>query len=514
MSVVQGHIIDEHCKVTGTLVEKNGIIYSCILNQTDIDANKNKFYVMQLIKNGSNIILYTRWGRISETGRMSQISCSSENEGIVAFEKQFRSKTSNKWNTPNFVKKEGKYFMSEISYEDELKDIIKTDNKIPDSQLPERTQKLISMLSDNEMMQNALVSLNIDTKKMPLGKIKQSQLDKASEVLNQIEALMKPKKNDPASDSDSDSDSDDHSDDTKESDELKELSKLSSDYYTYVPTATSGRKRPPLINTNEIINQYRDILAELSNIVVTIQIKNNIKTNENPIDSIYQDINAKVTPLDKNSRMWMEIEKYIQNTHGPTHGVKLEIIDIFEVEQNGKKEKFEKHCQSQKIGNKTLLFHGSPLSCIISIIKKDYYLNPELLKNVNIQIAGKMFGYGVYFADSSKSFNYTRAQATNNIGCYMVNEIALGNILSKTQADSSLNKQKLTKGGFHSTKGEGKWQPSEYTIIDDVRIPNGSLKDIKKGTDLRYNEYIVYDINQILIKYLIVLKNNGTYAGF
>ena len=44
-TVSKGQLIDEFCKVKGELVEHNGKIYSCTLNQTDIDANKNKFYI-------------------------------------------------------------------------------------------------------------------------------------------------------------------------------------------------------------------------------------------------------------------------------------------------------------------------------------------------------------------------------------------------------------------------------------------------------------------------------------
>jgi hypothetical protein len=39
-------------------------------------------------------------------------------------------------------------------------------------------------------MQKALVSLNIDTKKLPLGKIKQSQLDMAGKVLDNIQSII------------------------------------------------------------------------------------------------------------------------------------------------------------------------------------------------------------------------------------------------------------------------------------------------------------------------------------
>ena len=50
----KGYIIDEHCNNQGgTIVDCNSTVYSCILNQTDIDANANKFYIMQLIKDMS-----------------------------------------------------------------------------------------------------------------------------------------------------------------------------------------------------------------------------------------------------------------------------------------------------------------------------------------------------------------------------------------------------------------------------------------------------------------------------
>ena len=55
--------------------------------------------------------------------------------------------------------------------------------------------------------------------------------------------------------------------------------------------------------------------------------------------------------------------------------------------------------------------------------------------------------------------------------------------------------------GKHSTKGVGKTEPdsSEYTEIDGAKVPygKGTKKDIK--SDLLYNEYIVYDVSQVII---------------
>ena len=479
---------------TGEIIESNGKIYSCSLNQTDIGANSNKFYIMQLIKNGSNYNFGVVYGRLGEKGKSSLTPYAFESSGCAAFAKQFKAKTGNVWGTDNFVKKAGKYFMSAVSYEDELKNVPDTaSTTIPDSKLPEKVQKLISMLSDVNMMKNALVSLDIDTKKMPLGKIKQKQLDEAGAVLDKIQPLLK-----------------DINDKKGNVDDLKtQLVDLSSEYYTYLPMAF-GRRKPPVINSDEMISKYRDTLDELRNIVVNVQITENVKSGDNPIDSMYKDINTTINPLDKNSQMWQEIEKYVKNSHGPTHGCKLEIQDIFEVEQHGRKQIFDDHCKN--IGNRTLLYHGTPQSCVLSIFKNKYYLDPSKLNDPKIQIAGKLLGYGVYFADScSKSINYCPANMTNDVGCLILNEIALGNQSTRNNPDYGINKDVLAKTNHHSAHGLGKWEPSSSTVVDGIQIPSGPLKDTGKGTYLKYNEFVVYDVDQILIKYLIIVKNNGNY---
>lgn len=46
-------------------------VYDARLNQTEISGNKNKFYILQLqhpIGNSSSCQLFTRWGRVGESG--------------------------------------------------------------------------------------------------------------------------------------------------------------------------------------------------------------------------------------------------------------------------------------------------------------------------------------------------------------------------------------------------------------------------------------------------------------
>ena len=373
MSIKKGHIIDERCTVKGELVEYNGNIYDCTLNQTEIDANKNKFYIMQLIKNGNSYHHHIRFGRISEVGKVLSTTYNDETSARTAFEKQFRAKTGNVWANKNFVKKPNKYFQSIVSYDDELSKVdIPKQVKIPDSKLPERTQKLVTMLTDIQMLSGALVTLNIDTKKLPLGKINQTQLKLAEKILDQLQQTITNLVKDP-------------NNDTLKSSLVSE----SSAFYCMLPMSF-GRRKPTIIDTDEIVQKYRDTIDELSNIAIAVQITENVKADENPVDAAYKNINTRITPLDKTSNMWKQIDLFCKNTHGSTHDAKLEIIDIFEIEQNGKRKIFEDCCKN--IGNNTLLWHGTPQNCVFSIFSKDMYLDPTKLKDVNVQIAGKMFG--------------------------------------------------------------------------------------------------------------------------
>lgn len=482
-------IVDEHCQMQGTVLQNGDKTYSCTLNQTDIRNNSNKFYIMQIIKvSNDTFIHFIRYGRTGEVGNGSTKNFSNENVAINAFEKQFKVKTGNVFDPSiPFLKKAGKYFMSQVSYDDELEKV--KDQILPivplKTNLHERVQTLLSILTNVSFMQQSLIELNIDTKKMPLGKITQDQMNLATNILDKIQnvmtgSLLTPEKN-------------------------QQLLSLSSEYYTYLPMAF-GRKAPPVIKTPEMLATYKDIITELTNMVVTIKITDNNQQNVNPLDNIYANINTKISPLDKTDPMYAEIEKYVKNSHGPTHHYKLELMDVFEIEQNDKKDIFTKH--TKDIQNHQLLFHGSGVTNWVSILKNDLLINPQQI-NKNVIITGKMFSNGIYFANCvTKSFSYCRTETSNNIGCLALAQVPLGKIGKRLNADYNITPESLKREKCNSIQGIGKYTPSASTMINEIDVPNGELKESKKvGASLLYDEFIVYDSHQQFIKYLILVKN-------
>ena len=62
-----------------------------MLNQTNINANNNKFYRMQLLQEGpSNHWLWTRWGRVGDKGQTQLQGPFSADTGLNEFKKKFR----------------------------------------------------------------------------------------------------------------------------------------------------------------------------------------------------------------------------------------------------------------------------------------------------------------------------------------------------------------------------------------------------------------------------------------
>lgn len=569
--------IDTLCKIKGVVLFENDTFYSCTLNQTDLESNKNKFYIMQIINDSTSHHLYIRYGRVGEKGKIIDKIYQDKVKAKLEFIKQFYSKTGNRFGN-DFVKKSGKYFMADVQYEIEKDDIkderpeYKTQSKLCD-----RQNFLMELFTNKKTMENTLISLSIDPKKMPLGKISKSQLDEAQKVLTNIKKLLpnesesednsditntkstinnttdksdkcditnttdainidekpkkrgRPKKTDkqvelppqsqPKSENSPKSKKKldvDKSDNIVQSDESNKIIKsveigkniihcdqftdLSSEFYTLVPYSC-GRNLPPIINNKETLGKFVTMLDDLKNLEVAIKVT---KQGGDSLDNVYDSLEAKIKPIEKNSEIWNIISDYIKNTHGATHRTKIQLVDIYGLERNNESKSIEDFLK--KIGNRQLLWHGSRMTNFCSIIKNGLLLNPETL---GVYISGKMFGAGIYLASSfSKSFNYCSSETSNGYACLLLCEAALGKQLEKIQSDSYLSPIKLKNyGNYNSTWGKGQNTPSSFINYENVKIPNGKLEKSNINTCLLYDEYIVYDTNQISLKYLVIVKS-------
>lgn len=86
--------------------------YGVTLNQSNIMANNNKFYIIQVLQHETNgtFIFFTRWGRVGVQGQQAAIPCSNAAIAIHEFNKKLRDKTN------------GGYREVEMNYDDDKKE--------------------------------------------------------------------------------------------------------------------------------------------------------------------------------------------------------------------------------------------------------------------------------------------------------------------------------------------------------------------------------------------------------
>jgi len=156
--------------------------YTVTLNQTNIGANNNKFYIIQVLEGAGKFYAWNRWGRVGEDGASKLAPCGSKDAAVKDHEKKFREKTKNAWaDRENFKPAAGKYT------------IVETED------------------SGGAGEQS------------PMGKLTEAQIKKGSKVLDELKAALKGGK--------------------KNADKIIELS---SKFYTVIPTDVGRKVPPPI----------------------------------------------------------------------------------------------------------------------------------------------------------------------------------------------------------------------------------------------------------------------------
>ena len=117
-----------------------------------------------------------------------------------------------------------------------------------------------------------------------------------------------------------------------------------------------------------------------------------------------------------------------------------------------------------------------------------------------------MFGKGVYFTDVvHKAADYSAFLNSNKIWLIALCDVALGQTNDLIDENESLSLETLPQGA-KSTKGCGQFVPTLNIDLNGSKLQLGPLKDEGNNYNLTHNEYIVYDEDQIQLKYLFMLE--------
>ncbi|KAL2916598.1 hypothetical protein HK105_203710 [Polyrhizophydium stewartii] len=502
-------VVDPACPMSKTthVVERGDEVFDVMLNQTNISANNNKFYVIQLLKDDASPkhYVWTRWGRVGLSGQTSLQPCGSFDMAYSEFCKKFNDKTRNSWvNRKSFVKYPGKYFLIERDFSNDdddddddadaagggagaSGDAKPSSAPLLESKLEKPVKELMELIFNLDMMNRQMTEIGYDAKKMPLGKLSKANIQKARpgyEVLKRISDVIQ--NNTSASRS-------------------NQLMELSSEFYTIIPHEF-GMSRPPVINTLPMLKTKLDMVEALADIQIAANlIKANNSVTEHPMDVNYRSLMCDLKPIDHSSDTFRLVRDYTSKTHGSTHNsYSLEVLDVFDVGRRGESDRFV-GAGYDKMPNRMLLWHGSRLTNFVGILSQGLRIAPP-----EAPVTGYMFGKGVYFADMvSKSANYCCTNRSSNVGILLLCEVALGTTNNLVNSDYHAN-TKIDHKTVHSTKGMGRNvpNPAEFVTLDDgVVVPAGKAVNAPEpNLYLQYNEFIVYRVEQIRIRYLVKMK--------
>lgn len=483
--------LPDHIKMQYHVLELGGEIYDAVLNQTNIGDNNNKFYVIQALESddGGRFLLYNRWGRVGIKGQDKiHGPYSSRERAIEEFEQKFLAKTKNAWSDRNdFVFHPKSYVWLEMDYSGKEKESTVFENPGPalrkqplESKLEPRIAKFISLVCNLSMMNQQMMEIGYNASKLPLGKLSKSTILKGYTVLKRLADMI-------------------------DKFDRKALEQLSGEFYTVIPHDFGFKKmREFVIDTPQKLKRKLEMVEALAEIeVATKLLKDDAEMQEDPLFAHYQRLHCELVPVEFGTEEFSMIENYMKNTHAETHSnYTVEIVQIFRTMKEGEAERFRKFSNTK---NRMLLWHGSRLTNWTGILSQGLRIAPP-----EAPVTGYMFGKGVYFADMfSKSANYCYAAPTVADGVLLLCEVALGEMAELLNA--KYDADRLPEGKL-STKGVGATAPDiskAQELEDGLIVPLGKPKKNSgvKGA-LLYNEYIVYNVEQIRMRYVVNVKFN------
>ncbi|XP_050138423.1 poly [ADP-ribose] polymerase 2-like isoform X6 [Malus sylvestris] len=429
-------------------------IYDAMLNQTNVGHNNNKFYLIQVLESdvGGSFMIYYRWGRVGVKGQNKLAPHASRESAINEFKQKFYDKTRNDWsNRKMFQPIPSCYMWIEMDYnEKEEQSAVEEKNGSALGRQPLETQlepciaKFISLICNIGMMKQHMMEIGYNADKLPLGKLSKSTILKGYNILQRISDVIG-------------------------SSNRKLIEQLSGEFYTVIPHDFGFKKMHNfVIDTPQKLKHKLEMVEALGEIeVATKLLKDDTGMQGDPLYSSYQRLHCELTPVGADSHEF----------------------DMF---------------SSTK--NRMLLWHGSRLTNWAGILSQGLRIAPP-----EAPVTGYMFGKGVYFADMfSKSANYCYASNGCTSGVLLLCEVALGDMAELLTAKYDADKLPV---GKLSTKGVGGTEPdfSEAQLLDDgVVVPLGKPKENTsrpKGS-LLYNEYIVYNVEQIRMRYVVQVNFN------
>ena len=383
------------------------IIKNAVLSRTSLEANNNKFYVLEVHEAGGQYRLFTNYGRVGADGVKEGRFGDSREEVLAEFERILKEKTGpRKGYVPVEVEKAtvgSNALRAETEHTFRAK-------RTGQSSLHGDIVNFIEHIYDES--KSELVR-RIET---PLGSLSKSQIERGADKLREIRfALVR-----------------DHQD---------RIVPLTGQYYSLIPHRL-GRWTDiadVAINSIEKADAEEELLQLMRDVY---HVQNDLEAE---VDRKYRALGASLEVVDRDDPLYRRIERKVLDTQSRHHYFKIKVNRVFHACLPDERTRFE--AKGQTCGNVHELFHGTKNCNMVGILSRGLLIAPK-----SAPVTGYMFGKGIYFADqSSKSAQYSLMWANNRrpFGYLFLADVALGKVKKET---GPLYREEAPHG-YHSVQG-------------------------------------------------------------
>jgi poly [ADP-ribose] polymerase len=454
---------------------KFDVLKKSVLQVTDIETNRNKYYAIELHGSGNKFRVYTHYGRTDDLDSNPDAgirecrypSNLSQAEGL--YDKIFKEKTSVRkgYKEVNLASTKigSKQSVGKSSGEIDDKTIKKmakvkstvVKDPTPTITIHKEVQRLVTHLYDEAtktLTKKVNATVTADGIETPLGVLTIGQIDSGEEVLEKIAGAVKKKS------------------------KFDTLSKLSSEFYTIIPHKLGRSKYDVLesvIDSNSKINDKVDTLQLMRDMLNVSSKGQNILLSPQ-VEKQYLALGCEIGHLEKGSVEFKKIKKHTELGYGS-----LDIKNIFTIKRPDEFKAFTTSIKNQK-----LLFHGSGAHNWVGILSRGLML-PKMVTKFGVSRTDQgWLGHGIYFGDSiDTAMNYASSGKHDSTFIAIAN-VALGKMKDYYEITHGLTS---APKGYDSCHGnpDSDGTDDEYSEFDD-------------------HEFVIYDTKQQRLEYLLELE--------
>lgn len=458
------------------------IVKKAVLQRTDLKANNNKYYAIELHlekgKKSPSYRVFTHYGRTDDletNPNAGQKECryfTQLAEAEASYAKIYKQKTSKSKGYQEVSLASSKIGSQQArgtssgDVDNETLSRIKDKNgkpkakaKIKPSSLPAGVQTLVQYIySEATTALTKTVSAKITANgiETPLGVLTLGQIDKGQSLLDQAFKAFNTK---------------------KMKGKAARLEELSGEFYTAIPHRI-GRTRAAIqsavLDSLAAFEEKQETL-QLMRDMLSVNGEGNVLFDAQ-VDGQYTALGCGIAELDRKSAAYGELEDYVLSSQIKSRNIKIK--NIYSLKREPEFKAFK-----TKVGNERLLFHGSRIQNWVGLLSRGI-LMPKIVVSmgVNRTDAGWL-GSGIYFGDAACTSAFYTTSGKGGTRFMAVARVALGKMKTYTKITYGLTAP-----------------PAGYDSCHGVR----SQKDVSSEFD--DDEYVIYDGQQQRLEYLVEFK--------